>query len=325
MTVLEWLLDSDPSIRWQVMRDLTDAPAAEVAAERAKVATEGWGPQLLALAGSAGQWGGEPANPDWMSLRALLLLRDLGLDPASDEARRAVGRVRDTVTWQGVLPQDAAWHGRPFFSGEVEPCINGRVVAVGTYFGQDVRGIVDRLVGEQMSDGGWNCEQERGSTRGSFHTTINVLEGLLEHERATGGTPAARAARERGQEYLLGRRMLRRNSTGEVIDPAFTQLSFPTGYHYDVLRGLDYMRSAGVTPDARVAEAIALVAGRRDPSGRWSVDKVHEGETAFEMGDREGEPSRWITLRAMRVLGWYEQPRRPVSSTASSARSREVT
>src|SRR5512143_3962400 len=206
MSVIEWLLESDPSIRWQVMRDLTDEPDAIVAAERSRVASEGWGASLLALQGPDGYWGKAERNPEWVSIRTLLLLRDMGLDPASDEARRAIALVRDNVTWRGVLPQDAAWHGGPLFAGEVEPCINGRVVAIGAYFGEDVRGIVDRLLGEQMSDGGWNCEQENGSTRGSFHTTICVLEGLLEYDRATGGSPAVKAARERGQEYLLERR-----------------------------------------------------------------------------------------------------------------------
>jgi hypothetical protein len=287
------------------MRDLTDAPDEAVAAERAKVATEGWGVQLLAGQGADGYWGAGTANPEWVSLRTLLLLRDMGLDPASEAARRAVTCVRDNVTWQGVLPQDAAWHGKPLFAGEVEPCINGRVVAVGSYFGEDVQSIVERLLGEQMADGGWNCEQERGSSRGSFHTTICVLEGLLEHERATGGSPAVTAARERGQAYLLERRLLRRLSTGEVIDPAWTQFSFPTGYHYDVLRGLEYLRRAEITPDARMAEVIDLVAARRDAAGRWPLENVHPDELDAEPGAAEGQPSRWNTLRALRVLDWY--------------------
>ena len=304
-SVIQWLLDSDPSIRWQVMRDLIDAPAEEVEAERAKVATQGWGAQLLTSQGTDGYWGAGTSNPEWVTLQTLLLLRDMGLDPTSVEARQAVARVRDNVTWQGVLPQDAAWHGKPLFAGEVEPCINGRVVAVGSYFGQDVQGIVDRLLGEQMSDGGWNCEQERGSTRGSFHTTICVLEGLLEHERAMDSSPAVKAAREQGQKYLLERRMLRRSSTGEVIDPAWTQFSFPTGYHYDVLRGLEYLRKAGVTPDERVAEAIDLVASKSDADGRWLLENVHPDQLDAEPGVTEGRPSRWNTLRALRVLDWY--------------------
>lgn len=130
-SVIQWLLDSDPSIRWQVLRDLLGASDEEVAAERAQVATEGWGAQLLADQGADGHWGAGTPNPEWVTLRALLLLRDMGLDPMSAEARRAVARVRAKVTWQGVLPQDAAWHGKPLFAGEVEPCVNGRVVAVG--------------------------------------------------------------------------------------------------------------------------------------------------------------------------------------------------
>jgi len=304
-SVIQWLLDSDPAIRWQAMRDLTNAPDEEVAAERAKVATEGWGVQLLIGQGADGYWGAGTSHPEWVSLRTLLLLRDMGLDPTSEAARRAVARVRDNVTWRGVLPQDAAWHGKPLFAGEVEPCINGRVVAVGSYFGEDVQGVVDRLLGEQMSDGGWNCEQERGSTRGSFHTTICVLEGLLEHERATVGSPAVTAARERGQEYLLKRRMLRRLATGDVIDPAWTHFSFPTGYHYDVLRGLEYLCSAGITPDARMAEAIDLVASKRDADGRWPRESVHPDELDAEPSVAEGRPSRWNTLRALRALDWY--------------------
>jgi hypothetical protein len=303
--LIRWLLDSDPSIRWQVMRDLPKTSDAEVAAERAKVATEGRGAQLLTSQSADGYWGASTSNPEWVTLQTLLLLRDMGLDPRSVEARRAVDRVRENVTWQGVLPQDAAWHGKPLFAGEVEPCINGRVVAVGSYFGQDVQSIVDRLLGEQMADGGWNCEQERGSTRGSFHTTICVLEGLLEHERATGTSPAVKAARERGQEYLLERRMLHRLSTDEVIDPAWTQFSFPTGYHYDVLRGLEYLRSAAITPDARIAESIDLVASKSDAAGRWLLENVHPDQLNAEPGVAEGQPSRWNTLRALRVLDWY--------------------
>ena len=299
---MDWLLDSDPSIRWQVMRDLTEAPDAAVAAARALVASEGWGAQLLALQGPDGQWGGGAYFPLWTSTAwTLMLLRDFGLDPGNEEARRAVALVRDNSRWEH--------DGEPFFSGEVEPCVNGMAVAIGSYFGQDVQGVIDRLLGEQMSDGGWNCEAENGSTRGSFHTTIDVLEGLLEHERATGGSPEVAAARRRGEQYLLERRMLRRLSTGEVIDPAWTRFSFPTRYFYDVLRGLDYLRSAGVLPDERVAEAVELVKSRRGEEGRWPLENVHAGDTHFDMDDGEGQPSRWNTLRALRVLRWYESAR----------------
>src|SRR3989441_2235696 len=216
MTVVDWLLDSDPSIRWHVMRDLTDAPAGEVAAERARVAREGAGAQLLALQAADGRWGGAAWNRGWNStMHVLWLLRHLGLDPASAEARRAVGLVRGHVTWQGSGPPEC--DGNPFFAGEVEPCINGQVATAGAYFGQDVRGIVDRLLSEQLSDGGWNCEADRGSTRSSFNTTICVLEALLEHEREGGGTADVTAARLGGQEDLLERRLLRRRATGGGI------------------------------------------------------------------------------------------------------------
>ena len=310
MTVVDWLLDSDPSIRWQVMRDLTDAPAEEVAAARAKVAREGAGAQLLALQADDGRWGGAAWNRGWNStMHVLWLLRHLGLDPASAEARSALRLVRDRVTWQGCGPQEC--DGNRFFAGEVEPCINGQVAAAGAYFGQDVRAVVDRLLGEQLPDGGWNCEAPRRSKRSSFNTTICVLEALLEHERAGGGTRDVTAARLRGQEYLLERRLFRRRSTGEVIErdrkggAVWTRFAFPTWWHYDVLRGLEYLRRAGVTPDERVAEAIDLVASKRDADGRWPLDIRYPGMMPVEIDEGEGRPSRWITLRALRVLDWY--------------------
>jgi hypothetical protein len=309
-SVIRWLLDSDPSIRWQVMRHLTDAPDEEVAAERAKVATQGAGARLLALQGADGRWGGAAWNRGWNStMHVLMLLRDLGLDPASDQARRALGLVRDGVTWKGCGPQEC--DGNPFFAGEAEPCINGQVGAVGAYFGQDVRGIVDRLLAEQLPDGGWNCEAANGSTRSSFNTTICVLEALLEHELRAGNSPQVTEARLRGHEYLLERRLFRRRSTGEVIErdrkggTAWTRFSFPTWWHYDVLRGLEYLRRAGVAPDERMAEAIDLVASKRDRDGRWPLEVRYPGEMPIETDDGEGRPSRWNTLRALRVLDWY--------------------
>jgi hypothetical protein len=211
MEALDWLLDSDPSIRWQALRDLTPMPAEELLVERARIATQGWGARLLSLQGDDGQWDG---------------------------------------------------------GTEVEPCINGMTVALGAYFGEDVDGVVERLLAEQLADGGWNCEAERGSTRSSFGSTISVLEGLLEHERATGGSQDSVAARQRGEEYLLERGLLRRKTTGELIDRSWLQFSFPTRWFYDVLRGLEYFRAVGAPPD--------------------------------------GRPSRWNTLRALRVLKWYE-------------------
>jgi hypothetical protein len=302
MAVVDWLLDSDPAIRWQVMRDLTDEPAELVAAERAKMATEGWGARLLGLQAADGQWAGGALFPKQLATTSsLMLLRDFGLDPDSEQARQAIRLVREHSRWDHA--------GQPFFEGEVEPCINGRAVTIGAYFGEDVQAIVDRLLTEQMADGGWNCEQENGSTRGSFNSTICVLEGLLEHERATGGTPEVTAARLRGQEYLLERRLLRRLSTGEVIDPHFTRFSYPADYFYDVLRGLDYLRAADATTDDRMAEAIDIVRSKRDADGRWPLENPRPGELHFPIDEGEGKPSRWNTLRAMRVLRWYEGSR----------------
>lgn len=313
MAVLDWLLDSDPSIRWQVLRDLVDAPPEVVSAERARVAMEGWGDRLLALQGEDGQWAGGACFPEssiyqsvrkegqpWIStLPVLQLLCDFGVDPRSDRVRRAVALARDGCRWEHA--------GQPFFSGEVEPCINGRTVALGTYFDQDVAGVVARLLGEQLEDGGWNCEVENGSVRSSFDTTINVLEGLLAHERATGGFAESTAARRRGEAYLLERKLFRRKSTGEVVNPAYLQFSFPTRWHYDVLRALEYFREAGDPPDPRVDEAIELLRSKRQSDGTWLLENTHPGKVHFTLEDGDGRPSRWNTLRALRVLRWYEQ------------------
>ena len=234
MTVLDWLLDSDPAIRWQVLRDLVHAPAEVVAAERARVATEGWGCRLLALQGEDGQWAGGACFP----------AQELSTGPTRTRASpgpprcrpssccmisgstRALTRCAGRWRWSEITAVGST-PGSRSSSGEVEPCINGRTVTLGIYFGQDVDGVVARLLGEQLEDGGWNCEAENGSVRSSFATTINVLEGLLAHERATGGSPESIAARRRGEEYLLERKLFRRKSTGEVVNPAWLQFSFP--------------------------------------------------------------------------------------------------
>lgn len=315
-SVMKWLLESDPAIRWQAMQDLTDAPADEVAAERAKIATVGWGARLLALQGDDGSWAGAAWNQGWDStMHVLWLLREMGLAPASDEAQQAVERVREGVHWRG-WDWDGTWRGQefegtPFFIGEVEPCINGQVAASGAYFGQDVERIIDRLLGEQLSDGGWNCEAANGSTRSSFNTTICVLEALLEYELTGGSNSAVTTARLRGQQYLLERRLFHRRTTGEVIErdrqdeTIFTRFAFPTWWHYDVLRGLEYLRRAGAAPDERVSEAIDLVLSKRDNNGRWPLEVLYPGNMPLEFDEGEGRPSRWNTLRALRVLDWY--------------------
>lgn len=309
MDVQNWLLDSDPAIRWQVLRDLADTPADDVAAERARVATEGWGARLLALRDPDGQWAGgayfpaggaaEDEGQPWTATTySLLLLRDFGLDPNSGQARETVSLVKDNCHWEH--------DGEPFFSGETEPCINGMTVTLGAYFGQDISGVVARLLGEQLEDGGWNCWTDSGSVRSSFDTTINVLEGFLAYEQATGGTAESIAARRRAEEYLLERSLFRRKSTGEVVRPWWLEFSFPTRFRYDVLRGLEYFRTTGDRPDPRVEEAIALVRSKQRPDGRSLLENSHAGAIHFALEEGDGRPSRWNTLRAMRVLRWYD-------------------
>jgi hypothetical protein len=306
---IAWLLDSDPAIRWQVLSDLTGASPDEVAAERARVQHEGWGARLLALEGADGLWaggacfpaaytGGEEGQPWTATMHTLQTLQILGLDPASGPARRAVSLIAEHGRWEHA--------GQRYFDGEVEPCINGRTIEAGAYYGVDVAPLVDRLLGERLPDGGWNCEAENGSVRSSFDTTITVLDGLLEFERATGGPAPVREARRSGEEYLLERSLFRRKSTGEVIDPAYLDFAFPYYWHYDVLRALDYFRRSGAERDSRLAEAVEVVRSKRQSDGRWLLDRVHPGRIHFALEDGVGEPSRWNTLRALRVLDWWD-------------------
>lgn len=296
MAAMKWLLDSDPAIRWQVMRDLTDEPGEAVAAERSRVASEGWGSQLLDLQAPEGHWGFAD-DPGWMTtVYTLVLLKDFGVDPASERVRRAIGLVRDRITWRQL-------DGRPYFDGETEPCINGAILATGAYFGEARERLVDRLLSEQLEDGGWNCDAP-SSERSSFHSTICVLEGLLEYEKARGVASATTQARVRAQEYLLTRRMFRSSTSGKVIDHAWMRFSFPPTWHYDVLRGLDYLRSAGVEPDERVAEAVEWVRKKRHQNGRWPLHVLHPDRIPFDMEPGVGRASRWNTLRALRVLDW---------------------
>ena len=304
---MDWLLDSDPALRWQAMRDLTDAGPAAIAAERARIPREGLGAAILSMQGSNGAWRRADA-PLWLpTLFTLLLLRATGVDRAEPAVESAIARLEAGLRWDD---ETGPWDLRPvefgaaFFEGEGEPCINGGALALGAYFGRPTESLARRLAGEQLDDGGWNCEAPK-SARSSFHTTICVLEGLLEYERAVGSAPEIAAARRRGEEYLLERSLFRRRSTGEVADPALLELAFPPRYHYDVLRALDYFRSAGVQPDARMNEAVHLVESKRQADGRWLLDRAYDEALAVPFGESVGEPSRWNTLRALRVLRWF--------------------
>ena len=292
------------------MRDLTDAAPAAIVAERARVAREGIGAEILALQEPDGSWRRSDA-PVWLStLFTLLLLRATGVDRVDPTVESAVARLESAMRWSNQPFWElraAEFGGNPFFEGEVEPCINGGVLALGACFGRPAEGLARRLIGEQLDDGGWNCEAPK-SARSSFHTTICVLEGLLEYERAVGSGsgigPESAAARRRGEEYLLKRALFRRLSSGEVANPEFLKFAFPPRYHYDVLRALDYLRDAGVEPDARVAEAVNVVESMQQPDGRWLLDAAHDQALALPLGESVGEPSRWNTLRAQRVLRW---------------------
>ncbi|MFB7844593.1 hypothetical protein [Microbacterium sp. NPDC056052] len=315
MDVIDYLMDGDPAIRWQVLRDLTDAAPEEVAAERARVAMEGWGARLLALQAEDGMWDGGVYRPGWVDESrpmydawtathfSLQQLVDFGVDPADERMRRAVSRVRDGVRWDQP--------GSPlYFDGETEPCINGVVLTIAAYVGEPGDAVVRTLLDTRLDDGGWNCWAEDGATTSSLHSTICVLEGLLDWEQATGGTDEVRAARIAAEEYLLDRRLFRRRSTGEVIDPRFAMPSYPVRWFYDVLRGLDYLRRARPAGDPRCAEAIEMLRAKQSPDGTWLLENTHEGPTPFEMdGEREGFPSRWVTLRALRVLRWADAVR----------------
>jgi hypothetical protein len=306
---IDWLLDSDPAIRWQAIRDLTDTPQAEIAAERARVPREGLAAEILARQTSDGSWRRADA-PVWLpTLFTLLLLRSTGVGRAEPAVESAVARIEVGLRWNNQPNwelRSAQFGGNRFFEGEVEPCINGGVLALGAYFGRPTESLARRLLGGQLDDGGWNCEAPK-STRSSFHTTICVLEGLLEYERAVGSAPEIAAARRRGEEYLLERGLFRRRATGEVANPEFLELAFPPRYHYDLLRALDYFRSTGARPDARINDAVRLIESRRQADGRWPLDRAYDEALAFSFSESVGEASRWNTLRALRVLRWYER------------------
>jgi hypothetical protein len=307
--VLDWLLESDPAIRWQALRDQAAAPAAVVDAERARVATEGWGAELLGRRDPDGTWmggacfpgRGEPptdGSQPWTStLPVMMELYDFGLDPSSGVAREMTSMVEANCRWE--------YDDLPFFAGEVVPCINGRTVTLGAYFGAGVDGIVERLLADQLDDGGWNCWTEMGSTVSSFHSTICVVEGLLEHERSGRSSAVVTAARHRGEEYLLERSLFRGKRSGEVVDEQWLLFSFPTRWYYDVLRGLEHMRRADVR-DPRLAEAVELVRSKRQDGGTWLLENTHPGAVQIGLEDGDGRPSRWNTLRAQRVLDWWD-------------------
>lgn len=296
--VIDWLLKGDPAIRWQVRRDLLREPGDVVAAERANVETEGWGAELLDLQREDGTWGdGVWTQRDRLGVDdAMLLLALLGAPAEGERTRIAVDRVVRQVDW------GEEWRNHPFFDGEVEPCINGRVLVAGARFGHPSELIVERLMNEQQTDGGWNCYAQTRDDPGSFHSAICALEGLVAYRDAGGPTDVS-ATIDRGHEYLLSRGLMRRLNDHSIIKASWLEFSFPYYWAFDLLRGLDHLRAAGVPVDARATEAVDVVESRRQPDGRWLLDHQHSGRALLDL-EVVGEPSRWNTLRALRVLEW---------------------
>jgi hypothetical protein len=303
--VLDWLVAGDPAVRWQAERDLLGRDAAIWKETRARVGQSGWGRRLLDLQDAGGTWGGGLYSPKWISTTyTLLLLRRLGLVPSNNGATSGCERLLDDAVW--VEGGVSYWSG----SDLAERCVNGMVLSLVSYFDvQDSRvdSIAQLLLSAAMFDGGWNCRDHQGATHSSFHTTISVLEGLAEWRRRTGRSDAD-ATISRGHEFMFVHRMYRSHRTGDVINEAWTALHFPPRWHYDVLRGLDHLQDAGAVPDPRVAEAIGLVRSGHRPDGRWGKGPQYSGDTFFTL-----EPGRvagrWNTLRALRVLKWWDQGR----------------
>ncbi len=311
-SLLVWLLDSDPGLRWQVERDLAGVPEDVWQATRAQVAVEGLGAQLLSQQDDDGRWAGgayfpadarddEPGQPWTATTWSLNALREWGVEAAALRP--------DTA---GLLERNARWEydELPYWGGEVDACINGYTLANGAWLGADVSSIADWFVEHQLTDGGWNCRWVQGSERSSFHSTLNSLAGILDHEVRTGGTSALRQARHRGEEYLLQRGLMRRLSTGQVHAPWATHFAYPYRWFYSVLRAADCFRTAalhdGRRPDVRMAGAVELVRSARDADGTWRQQLRHEGRAWFEVDGPPGEPSRWLTFHALRVLAWWD-------------------
>ena len=307
--VLEWLLAGDPAVRWQVLRDLKGAAETSVRREQRRVAREGWGASLLERQDADGRWARGVYTPKWTSTTyTLVLLRSLGLEPGNEQALRGARVLFDRGFWSD---SGINFYQRKFDRSEM--CISSMVLAVACWFGlEDER--VDRLaahvVAQQMEDGGWNCRAIPGygrATHGSFHTTISALEGLLEYRRLRPSRASTVATSEaRGREFLLLHRLFKSHRTGAVAKAEFTRFTFPARWHYDVLRGLDYFRDSNAPWDDRMADAVALVEKRRRPDGRWTLPKGYPGRVFFDM-ETAGEPSRWNTLRALRVLRWAKR------------------
>ena len=309
--VVQWLLEGDASIRWQVYRDLLDDPW-RADSERELVATEGWGAAVLAEQADDGSWGGGLYNPKWTStFYSLFLLQAIGLPPGNRPAAKAAGLLFERgIRGDGGLNFNSS---KPLTvkrpskkSGVAELCITGMGLAMLANYLDDreqARPIAECLLATQLSDGGWNCQRE--SQHGSFNTTISVLEGLRAWSTIVGTSPGLEAAAARGHEFFFAHRLYCSHRTGEVARAAFTRSVFPYHWHFDALRGLDYLQSVSAPRDPRIVSAIDLVRSREGDDGRWKMSPLYRGPQHVSI-ERQGQPSRWNTLRALRVLRWWE-------------------
>lgn len=305
--LIVWLLDSDPTLRWQVERDLVGAPPEVWEATRARIATEGFGARLLALQDPDGQWAGGayfPKGHDFQGYEgqpwtattwSLNALREWGME--ADVLRGTAELLAENSRWE--------YEDLPYWGGEVDCCINAWTLSNGLWLGADVEGIAEWFVEHRLPDGGWNCEWVEGSTRSSVHSTLNALKGLLDHEVATGGTDATREARRAGEEYLLRRDLFRRLSTGEPVADWVSRFAYPFRWFYDVLNATEYFRRVG-QKDPRMAEAVELVRAARQSDGTWLQTGRHVGEVWFDVDVPAGEPSKWLTFSGTRVLDWWD-------------------
>ena len=304
-TVIAWLMEGDPSVRWQVMRDLLHRSERSWRRERARVATAGWGQRLLARQRPDGNWGLAPYRPKWTcTTYTMQLLRQLGLGPGNPNALRACA----LYLAEGVGPDGGINFWRPRRSiGET--CVSGMILAQLAWFGFDddrVERLVEYLFREQMPDGGWNCRRPEGAIHSSFHTTTSVIEGLQLYGATTRARSAdARGAAARGRDFLAEHRLFRSHTTGRSVSTEMKRFHFPPQWHHDVLRALDLFRAAGAARDPRLEEAVGIVHARREPDGRWALARPYPGAVHFAL-ETAGKPSRIVTLHALRVLAWWE-------------------
>ena len=297
--LIDWLLAGDVAIQYQTERDLLGNERPDL---RGRIATEGWGAQFLQQRQPTGHWGKAFYSPKWISSHYTLLdLKHLNIAPDHPLIRATIAQIlrERKVQDGGVNP------AKSIVTSDV--CVNGMFLNYAAYFGTDaaaLESIIDFLINTQMADGGFNCQSNRqGAVHSSLHTTLSVLEGI--HEYAANGytyrLPELQTIAHQAREFILLHRLFRSDHTGEIIKPKFLVLAFPSRWFYDILRALDYFAAANTPYDPRMQDALDVLCQKRRPDGLWSLQSAHSGQVHFVM-EKGGQPSRWNTLRALRVL-----------------------